>query len=48
MLSVYLSNHHSMMTYWGVEVQLRALLTSVLDGLEYLASDPDRIIPGTN
>jgi hypothetical protein len=48
MLSVCLSNHHSMKTYGGVEVQFRALSTSALDGVEYLASGPDRIIPGTH
>jgi hypothetical protein len=41
-----------MKTYWGVEVQLRAFLTSALDGDEWLASrlgrfNPRERAPGT-
>jgi hypothetical protein len=48
-----LTKHHAMKTYWGVEVQLYALLTSAPDGGEWLASCPGRFtprerVPGTN
>jgi hypothetical protein len=45
-LFLYLSYHHSMKTYWGVEVQLHTFLTSVLDGGEWSNSRPGRFIPG--
>jgi hypothetical protein len=40
-----LTKHHSMKTYWGVEVYLHALLTSALDGGEWSASCPGRFTP---
>jgi hypothetical protein len=43
-LSLCLTKHHAMKTYWGVEVQLHAL-TSALDGGEWLASRPGRFTP---
>jgi hypothetical protein len=33
-LSLCLTKHHVMKTYWGVEVQRHAVLTSALDGGE--------------
>jgi len=35
-----------MKTYWGVEVQLHAFITSAKDGDEWSASRPGRFIPG--
>jgi len=37
--------YDAMKTYGGVEIQLRAFLTSVLDGDDWSASRPDRFIP---
>jgi hypothetical protein len=34
-----------MKTYWGVEIQLHAFLTSALDGGEWSASHPGRFTP---
>jgi len=34
-----------MKTYWGIEVQLHAFLTSALDGGEWSASRPSRLPP---
>jgi len=31
LLSLCLTRHHAMKTYWGVEVKLNAFLTSALD-----------------
>jgi len=31
-LSLSLNKHHAMKTYWGVEVQIHAFLTSALSG----------------
>jgi hypothetical protein len=36
-MSLCLTKHHAMKTYWGVEVQLHAYLTSALDGGEWSA-----------
>jgi hypothetical protein len=44
-LSLCLTKHHAMKTYWGVEVQLHAFLTSALDGGEWSASRPGRFTP---
>jgi hypothetical protein len=44
-LSLCLTKHHAMKTYWGMEVQLHAFLTSALDGSEWSASRPDRFTP---
>jgi len=33
-LSLCLSKHQAMKTYWGVEVELQAFLTLALDGAE--------------
>jgi hypothetical protein len=43
--SLCLTKHHAMKTYWEVEVQLHASLTSALDGGEWLASRPDSFTP---
>jgi hypothetical protein len=40
-----LFKHHAIKTYWGVEVELHAFLTSTLDESEWLASPPGRFIP---
>jgi hypothetical protein len=37
-----------MKTYEGVEVQLHALLTSTLGGVEWSSSRPARFTPGTH
>jgi hypothetical protein len=44
-LPLCLTKHHSMKTYWGVEVLLHAFLTSALDGGEWSASRPGRFTP---
>jgi hypothetical protein len=41
-----LTKYHANKTYWGVEVWLRAFLTSALDGGEWSASRPGRFTPG--
>jgi hypothetical protein len=40
------TEHHTIKTYWGVEVKLHAFLTSALDGGEWSASQPGRFTPG--
>jgi len=52
-LSLHLTKHHDMKTYYGVEVQCNAFLTSELEGFKWLASRPGRFTireraPGTN
>jgi len=42
---LFLTDHHPMKAYWGVEVYLHALLTSALDGGEWSASCPGHFIP---
>jgi hypothetical protein len=42
----YLIKHHSLKTYWVVEVNLHAFLTSILDGGEWSASRPVALHPG--
>jgi hypothetical protein len=37
-LSLCLTKHHYIKTYWGVKVELHAFLTSELDGGEWSAS----------
>jgi hypothetical protein len=44
-LSLCLSQHHAMKTYWGVELQLHAFLTSALGGGEWSDSRPGRFTP---
>jgi hypothetical protein len=44
-LSLCLTKSHAMKTYGRVAVQLQALLTSVLDGGEWSASQPGRLTP---
>jgi len=44
-LSPCLTKHHAKKAYGGVEVQLHALI-SALDGGEWTASCPDRVISG--
>jgi hypothetical protein len=44
-LFLQLIKHHTMKTYWGVEVKFQAFLTSVLDGGEWSASRPDSFTP---
>jgi hypothetical protein len=41
-----LTKHHAMKTYWEVEVQRHAFLTSTLEGGEWTASHPGRLTPG--
>jgi hypothetical protein len=40
--SLCLTKHHAINMYWGVEVQLHALLPLVIDGNEWSASGPGR------
>jgi hypothetical protein len=44
-LSLCLTKNHTMKTYWGVEVELHAFLTSALDGDEWSTSRPGRFTP---
>jgi hypothetical protein len=44
-LSLCLTKHHVMKTYWGVEVYLHAFLISALDGGEWSTSRPGRFTP---
>jgi len=37
--------YHAMRTYWGVDVELHAFLTSALDGGEWSGSSPGRFTP---
>jgi hypothetical protein len=46
-VSLCLTKHHAMKTYWEVELQLHAFLTSALEGGgEWSASRPCRFTPG--
>jgi hypothetical protein len=52
-LCSFLTDHHAMKAYWGMEVQLQAFLTSALNGGEHSASrcgrfTPQGKSPGTN
>jgi hypothetical protein len=44
-LSLCLTKHHAMKTYWGVEAYLHAFLTQALDGSEWSASSPGSFTP---
>jgi hypothetical protein len=44
-LSLCLTKHHAMKTYWGVEVKLHDSLTSTLEGGEWSVSRPSRFTP---
>jgi hypothetical protein len=44
-LCFFLTEHHAMEAYWGVEVKLHAFLTSALDGDEWSASRLGRFTP---
>jgi hypothetical protein len=44
-LSLCLTKYHSMKTYGGVDVWVRAFLTSAQDGSEWSASRPGRFTP---
>jgi hypothetical protein len=44
-MSLCLTKHHVMKTYWGVEVYLHAFLISALDGGEWSASHSGRLTP---
>jgi hypothetical protein len=44
-LSLCLTKHYAIKTYWGVEVQLHAFLTSAIDGGVWSASHPGRFTP---
>jgi hypothetical protein len=45
-LSLCLTKHHAMKTYWGVEVQLHTFFTSALGGGERSASRPGHFTAG--
>jgi hypothetical protein len=45
-LSLCLTKYHAMKTYWGVEVQLHAFLTSAQAGDEWSASRPSSFTSG--
>jgi hypothetical protein len=52
-LSLCLTKHHAMKTYWRVDIQRHAFLTSALDGDEWSASRRGRFtrreqVPGTH
>jgi hypothetical protein len=44
-LSLCLTKHHAMKTYWGVEVYLHEFLAPALDGGEWSASLPGLLTP---
>jgi hypothetical protein len=44
-LSLCLTKHHAVKTYWEVEVYIHTFLTSSLDGGEWSASRPGRFTP---
>jgi hypothetical protein len=44
-LCFFLTNHHAMKTYWGVEVYLHIFFISALDGGEWSASRPGLFNP---
>jgi hypothetical protein len=44
-LPLFLTEHHTMKSYGGVEIYLHAFLTSALDGGEWSSSDPYRFTP---
>jgi hypothetical protein len=41
----FLTQHHAMKAYWGVEVYIHEFLTSALDGGEWSGSRPGRFTP---
>jgi hypothetical protein len=45
-LSLCLTKHHAVKTYWGVEVQRHTFLTAALEGDEWSDSRPGRFTPG--
>jgi len=45
-LSLCLTKHHAMKTYWGVEIQLHAFLTSALDGVSCQLHAPAPLLTG--
>jgi hypothetical protein len=47
-LSLCLTRHHAIKTYWEVEVYLHAFLTSALDGGEWSTSSPVRYTRSTH
>jgi hypothetical protein len=44
-VSLSLTEHQAIKTYWGVEVELHAFLTAALDGGEWSASRSGRFTP---
>jgi len=42
----FLTNHHTMKAYCGVEVQLLTFITSAIVGGGWSVSSPGRFIPG--
>jgi hypothetical protein len=42
---MYLTKHHAMKMYWGVEIQHHTFLTIALEGGEWSASCPGHFTP---
>jgi len=44
-LSFFLTEHHTLKVYWGVEIKLHPFLTCAIDGSEWSVSHPGCFIP---